>query len=225
MLVTDAPRVEGDAATFAGLLRLFRAREGLTQERLAEQAGCSPATIAALEQGLRRRPYPHTLRSISRALELDSADHANLLRATGVPDRPGRPPGLKCPQPAPLRDPVVHAPASATPLIARQADIAAVSALLVVPQPAARLLNAGWARRGGQDAFGARRSGCRSPDDPPAVWSSSIWRHSVTIASFRRPSAMPCVCRWRAATAPASCCSSICTSDPRCWFWTTSNTC
>ena len=40
-LVTGTPLVEGDPATFAGLLRVFRSRAGLTQEMLAERAGVS----------------------------------------------------------------------------------------------------------------------------------------------------------------------------------------
>ncbi len=139
--MTDELRVETDSATFADLLRVFRARAGLTQADLAEQAGVSLATIAALEQGLRRRPYPHTLRSISRALRLDASDHAALLdRATPVPDRsPGRTESRDT-RPAPPRFPMFNAPALAFPLIGRDADIAAVSALLIGPQPAARLV-------------------------------------------------------------------------------------
>jgi len=84
--VTDVPLVEGQAVTFAELLRQLRARAGMTQEALAEQAGVSPATIAALEQGLRRRPYPHTIAQISNALALTPADRATLLaRASGTP--------------------------------------------------------------------------------------------------------------------------------------------
>jgi transcriptional regulator with XRE-family HTH domain len=80
--VRSIARVDGmtlapaDASSFADLLRWFRVRAGLSQEMLAERAGVSLATIAALEQGHRRRPYAHTLLVISQALDLDATDSA-----------------------------------------------------------------------------------------------------------------------------------------------------
>ncbi len=131
----------GVSPTFADLLREYRARAGLTQEELAEHAGVSPATIAALEQGLRRRPYPHTLRSISTALRLDPADHAQLLaQATLAPDPSRNLPRPRKARPALPQIPILNAPALAFPLIGRNADIAAVSQLLVGSQPPVRLL-------------------------------------------------------------------------------------
>ncbi len=139
--VTDVPLVEGQAVTFAELLRQLRARAGMTQEALAEQAGVSPATIAALEQGLRRRPYPHTIAQISNALALTPADRATLLaRASGTPERTPRPPRLKSPPPAHQADVAPRVPVPATPLIGREADIAAARTMLLLPEPTARLL-------------------------------------------------------------------------------------
>lgn len=51
---------------------LSRARRhaGLTQVELAAKAGCAAATVAAIEQGRRRRPHPRTMRRIAAALAL-----------------------------------------------------------------------------------------------------------------------------------------------------------
>jgi predicted ATPase/DNA-binding XRE family transcriptional regulator len=63
---------------FALLLRTFRVRVGLSQEGLAERAGISAKAIAALEQGVRRAPYRHTVDQLSEALALTQADRALL---------------------------------------------------------------------------------------------------------------------------------------------------
>src|SRR6478736_250004 len=52
------------------LLRGWRIQAGLSREQLAERAGLSPQAIGAIEQGMRRRPYPHTLAALAEALEL-----------------------------------------------------------------------------------------------------------------------------------------------------------
>jgi transcriptional regulator with XRE-family HTH domain len=53
-------------------------RVGLSQEGLAERAGISAKAIAALEQGVRRAPYRHTVDQLSEALALTQADRALL---------------------------------------------------------------------------------------------------------------------------------------------------
>ena len=53
---------------FGALLRRLRREAGLTQEELASQAGLTPNVVSALERGARRRPYPHTVRSLADAL-------------------------------------------------------------------------------------------------------------------------------------------------------------
>ena len=60
-------------------LRSLRERAGLTQEELAERAGLTPHAISALERGVRTRPYPHTVRSLAEALDLDAAERAALV--------------------------------------------------------------------------------------------------------------------------------------------------
>jgi DNA-binding XRE family transcriptional regulator len=57
---------EHDQVTAGRLVRLMRARGGITQQRLAVQAGYSAATVSRLERGLRVKPSAGAL--ICRAL-------------------------------------------------------------------------------------------------------------------------------------------------------------
>ncbi|HEY8599971.1 MAG TPA: tetratricopeptide repeat protein [Thermomicrobiales bacterium] len=74
--------------TFAGLLREFRERAGLTQEELAERAELSTDAIGLLERGARQRPQHHTVQRLSAALELADDDRARLAAAARLA-RPG----------------------------------------------------------------------------------------------------------------------------------------
>ena len=55
---------------FGARLRRLREAAGLTQEELAARAGLSRNAVGALERGIRKRPYPHTARSLAHALGL-----------------------------------------------------------------------------------------------------------------------------------------------------------
>lgn len=70
---------------FADHLRALRQAAGLTQEELALRAGLSPNAVSTLERGQRKRPYPHTVRSLAEALELSEDERAALLAT--VPGR------------------------------------------------------------------------------------------------------------------------------------------
>ena len=72
---------------FGTRLRRLREGTGLTQEELASRAGLSARAISSLERGERRRPYPHTVRSLADALGLPEDERASLLAA--VPARGG----------------------------------------------------------------------------------------------------------------------------------------
>ncbi len=85
--------------TLGAQIRRHRLAATLTQERLAEKAGISPAGVAALESGRRRTPRLTTLRLLADALDLDAAQRAALAvaAAPGVPDRTGTPGGAAGP--------------------------------------------------------------------------------------------------------------------------------
>jgi predicted ATPase/DNA-binding CsgD family transcriptional regulator/DNA-binding XRE family transcriptional regulator len=101
---------------------------GLTQEALAEAAGVSVRGISDLERGVRRAPHLTTVNMLADALALTPEDRQALVAAARRPptargERVGKPSRL---------------PVATTPLIGRESDIAAVSALLAAP--AVRLL-------------------------------------------------------------------------------------
>ena len=80
---------EQEEPTFGAWLRRLRESAGLTQEELAFRAGLTPNGVSALERGQRKRPYPHTVRSLAEALGLSELERATLLAA--VPGRAQRP--------------------------------------------------------------------------------------------------------------------------------------
>jgi transcriptional regulator with XRE-family HTH domain len=101
-------------ATFGARLRQMRESVGLTQEELAYRAGLTPNGVSALERGLRKRPYPHTVRSLADALGLSEEERSALVAA--VPGR-GKP-GATVDAPAGL--PEVALPCPPTPLLGRE---------------------------------------------------------------------------------------------------------
>jgi transcriptional regulator with XRE-family HTH domain len=76
-----------DPGSFSALLRQRRKAAGLSQEELADAAGLSRRGISDLERGVRRRPYPATLRRLISALGLSSAERAELLLAAAADGR------------------------------------------------------------------------------------------------------------------------------------------
>ena len=76
---------------FAVVLRRLRESRSLTQEELAERSGLTAKAIGALERGERRRPYPHTVRSLADGLALDDDERASLVAAVPSRDAVPRP--------------------------------------------------------------------------------------------------------------------------------------
>ncbi|MBV9601015.1 MAG: helix-turn-helix domain-containing protein [Chloroflexi bacterium] len=70
---------------FGSLLHRYRAEAGLSQGELAERAGLSRRAISDLERGVRRAPYPVTVRRLAEALKLNDAGRAALLSASQKP--------------------------------------------------------------------------------------------------------------------------------------------
>jgi predicted ATPase/DNA-binding XRE family transcriptional regulator len=112
----------GPAATFGATLREIREARGLTQEELASRAGLTAKAVSALERGERKRPYPHTVRSLADALNLSDAERASLLAA--VPGRGGA--ATATPDTAVI--PIL--PVSLTPLVGRKQEVEEISGLL-----------------------------------------------------------------------------------------------
>src|ERR671921_1011115 len=113
--------------TFGARLRRLRESAGLTQEELAARADLTRNAVSALERGERRRPYPHTVRSLAEALDLSGDERAALVAAV-----PGREEAPRAAGPAgalkPARLPVL------TPLLGRERDLQEVLDLLHRPE-------------------------------------------------------------------------------------------
>jgi transcriptional regulator with XRE-family HTH domain len=96
--------MSGEEAPFGEQLRRLREGAGLTQEGLASRAGLTAKAVSALERGERKRPYPHTVRSLSDALGLPEGDRLSLFASVqkrGEPSPAAPFPALPVP-PTPL---------------------------------------------------------------------------------------------------------------------------
>ncbi len=114
--------VSGRDVPFGTRLRRLREAEGLTQEELAERAGLTRKAISVLERGERKRPYPHTVRSLADALGLSEDERVSLLEA--VPKR-GAVSSV-----APPTKPEPNLPAPPTPLLGRELELAEIGSFL-----------------------------------------------------------------------------------------------
>ena len=78
MSTADAS-MAADGASPGAWLKRQRKAAGLTQEDLAERSGVSVRTIADLERGRTRKPYPSSLRALVRALGLPETAGTDLV--------------------------------------------------------------------------------------------------------------------------------------------------
>ena len=106
------------------MLRELREAARLTQEELATRAGLTAKAVSALERGERKRPYPHTVRSLADALKLSEGERAVLTEA--IPSR-----SVNVPAPVEAATtPPSSLPASLTPLLGREREVAEIVGLL-----------------------------------------------------------------------------------------------
>jgi len=112
--------MRGEATTpFGERLRRLRLEAGLSQEALAERAGLSVDSVAALERGRRTAPRAATLGLLADALALGAEQRATLIGAAAPPNTQ--------PAPWPAGGPL---PYPSTSLIGREHEEAAVLHLL-----------------------------------------------------------------------------------------------
>ena len=109
--------------SFGELLKKHRLAAGISQEQLAERALLSAKTIGALEQGVRQKPYPHTIANLARALGLSESARIELERA-----RQRRTPlAPKPPAVFTLGSVPNNLPEQLSSFVGRERDVAAVS--------------------------------------------------------------------------------------------------
>jgi predicted ATPase/DNA-binding XRE family transcriptional regulator len=113
-------------STFGARLRRLREAAGLTQEELAGRARLTRNAISSLERGERKRPYPHTVRSLADALGLSEDERAALLAA--VPRQEGKVPTARAAIPGSAL------PIPATRLVGREQDLKEVAGFLSRPE-------------------------------------------------------------------------------------------
>jgi predicted ATPase/transcriptional regulator with XRE-family HTH domain len=128
-----------DDATFGAWLRRLRRAHDLTQEALAERAGCAVETLRAVESG-RRRPSRELAAIFARELAVPAPQRDRFIAlARGVvapaPVVPAAPAAPATPAPAAPAAPPL---AAGEPLIGRDAELAAARARL--ENPGCRLL-------------------------------------------------------------------------------------
>lgn len=89
------PKKDGWAPTgFGGRLRRVRVAAGLSQEQLAERAGCHPMTVAKLERGAQEPAWPLVLalaKALGATCEAFNGGAADEPRESRPPGRPPKP--------------------------------------------------------------------------------------------------------------------------------------
>ncbi len=112
-----------EETAFGALLRRLRIRAGLSQEALAQRAGLSADTVAALEAGRRRQPRAFTVGLLADALGLGLDERAQFAAGATTAGTPVRDrPVLDRPPPLPA------------PLVGRERDLEAVTGMLLRPE-------------------------------------------------------------------------------------------
>ena len=125
-LVPTRPQTPTTVSSFGDRLRSLRQAAHLTQDDLAERAGLSANGVSALERGARRRPHPHTVRSLATALRLSDSQRAWLTAPLHDARAEAADPGETVEPASPAR----RLPAPLTPLVGRDEELAAVLALI-----------------------------------------------------------------------------------------------
>ena len=172
--------------SFGSSLRGLREAAGQTQEELASRAGLSPNAIGALERGTRRRPYPHTVRSISDALGLSEEERAALLAT--IPRRNGATPSAAEVAPGSFTgSELPHLPYPASSLVGRERDLEEVVGLLA--QEHTRLVTLTGIGGVGKTRLAveaAREAAGRFPDGTAFVGLAPLTDPSLAVSTVSR---------------------------------------
>jgi predicted ATPase/transcriptional regulator with XRE-family HTH domain len=170
----DQPRGFGD------LLPSYRELAGLSREQLAEGSGLSAKGIGALERGERRRPYPHTVDLLAKALGLETQDRrALMVAAKGGVAQFARTPQAAEPSPGPASLSLdrfaakQNLPAQLTSFVGREHELAEIESRLtdVAGVPSGpRLLTLTGAGGCGKTRLALQVGFDLSPTYPDGIW-------------------------------------------------------
>src|SRR3712207_4805382 len=168
-----------EAPSFGAHLRRLREAAGLSQEELAFRAGLSPNAVGTIERGVRKRPQPHTVRSLADALGLAGQERTALLAA--VPARvDAAPPDRRVAK-------TYELPHPATPLVGRERELEEVSGLLARPE--VRLLTLTGIGGVGKTRLAleaARETAERFPDGARFVSLASLSNATLVVPTVAR---------------------------------------
>ena len=162
-----------EETTFGALLRRYRRARALSQGELAERAGLSPRSISDLERGIRRLPYPETLRLLIDALAL--TDHERTAMIDAVTRERSRPSQAGSSTPH-VPDDLQLQP---TVFLGREGQVEALKDLLLAPQSRLVTLT-------GTGGVGKTRLGLRVAEELLQHFAGGV--HLVRLAPLSEPS-------------------------------------
>ena len=176
--------------TFGGRLRNLREAAGLTQEELASRAGMTSKGISAIERGERKRPYPHTVRSLADALGLPEEERAALLatipKRAAQSDTPASAVTPMLPEEALAESaPEPSIPTPFTSLMGRERDLGQITAL-VRDSHLLTLTGAGGVGKTRLATETARRSNGSFPDGVVYVGLAPLGDAALVIPTIAR---------------------------------------
>ena len=172
-------------ASFGAWLKRRRRQLDLTQEALAEQIGCSVATIQKIESD-ERRPSRQIAELLAQHLAIPPDERAAFLKVargelTVTRLTEGAPTIVFTPLPT-ASPPVFHLPIPPTPLVGRKAELAALAQLVNDPQ--CRLITVI-----GAGGMGKTRLALEAATRQAGDFSDGAY--FVSLASFSSPAILP----------------------------------
>ena len=170
---------EGDGS-FGARLRALREAASLTQQELASRAGLTAKAVSALERGERKRPYPHTIRSLADALGLDEHQRSALVASVQRQ-------GSEAPAPAQTASAKPALAVPPTPLLGREKELGEIVDYL--SRPGVRLLTLT-----GTGGVGKTRLAARAAQEAENLFANGAV--FVALASLNSPAlVVPAVVR------------------------------